>query len=747
MMNILKRVLALVTLIIVFGSCKKKLDDYYKAPDNLAAPIYQQLQTLGNFTKFLALIDKAGYRQTLSAAGYWTMFAPSDSAFNNDADFKTYLQSRGFSSVEAVDSVTALSLVQFLLVYNAFNKDKIDDYQSTTKGYIPNTAFKRRTAYYTGFYNDTTVTGQPLKAIASNRNGFYLVNDNNNKYIPYFTSAYFTNSNLLATDYEKFYPTTSFSGFNVANAKVTQQDITAGNGVIHIIDHVVTPLMSLDQYLRTKPEYSVFRNLIEKFMVSFNQNADATHRYQVLSGSTDNVFVKTYNTLLAFSLNNENYFKLEDNDAQSNGWSMMAPRNDSLSKYINTVLLENYSSVDALPSNVIADLINSHLWQTTLWPSKFRSTNNFLGESAHLDFETNTIDRKVLSNGIFYGTNKVNEPNVFSSVYAKAYLNPRYSFMVNLLAGSDLRNSLINGNKFTLFMIPDAVFRANGYDYNSSNNTFIFTNKAGDFRNDLVRILNSCVVENPGSDMDNLGAPGFLGTGVAATYGGEVVKWVGNQILTAGTIEKNITITVDSFKTAKNGRVIYINNPLYFPVTTTVGTTLSALGTAVNSEYSMFWNYLKSSSAYDATVNATAYLPSIVGVNAGIFYTVFAPNNTAMKAAISAGLLPGTPTVPNYTPTLAADKALVEKFMLYHVIDKKTLIPDKKDVGTYPALLKLSNGDPTTINLQYPGGIFEITDAAGRKAHLVFGATNQTSSNQLSQRTVIHLLDNYLRYP
>ena len=745
-MNNLKRIFAFVIVIIVFGSCKKKLDSYYKAPDNLAAPIYEQLQSQGNFTKILSLIDKANYKGTLGAAGYWTLFAPSDSAFSNDTDFKAFMTAKGISSVENMDSATASSILQYLLVFNGFAQDKIDDYQSSL-GYVPNLAYKRRTAYYTGFYNDTTFSGQPVKAIASNRNGSYILADNNNKYIPYFTSDFLAANGLAVTDYNYFYPSTPFSGFNVVNAKVTLKDIAAGNGVIHVIDHVITPLMSLDQYLRTKPEFSIFRSLFEQFMVSFNANVDATHRYQVLTGSSDNVYVKTYNTLLAFSLNNENFFKLQENDAQKDGWSLVVPRNDVLLSYINSVLLENYSSINTLPTNVIADLLNAHMWQTSLWPSKFKTTNNVLGESPHIDLATNIIDKKILSNGFFYGTNKVNEPNVFSSVYGKAYLNPRYSFMVNLLAGSDLRNSIINiGHKYTMFMIPDAVFRAAGYDYNSSNNTFIFTGSgATDFRNDLVRILNTLVVETPNGELDLLGTPGFAGTGVAATYGGEVIKYVGNTILTAGTIERTITVKIDSVKTAANGRLLYINNLLFFPLQS-VGTVLNTLGSATSSEYSMFWNYLKNSTAYDPSVLGST-LPSIVGIGGGIFYTVFAPNNNAIKQAISAGLLPGTPTVPNYTPTLATDKALVEKFMFYHVVDKKTLIPDKKDVGTYPMLLKLSNGDPTTINIQYPGGVFEITDAAGRKAHLVNGANNQTSSNNLSNRTVIHLLDNYLKYP
>src|SRR4051812_20294961 len=99
-MNKIQRFLPLLMLVVLFTNCKKKaFDEYYARPDNLAAPIYQQLQAKGNFTNFLSLIDKAGYKQTLSTAGYWTIFAPSDSAFANDADFLNYLKSRNLNSV------------------------------------------------------------------------------------------------------------------------------------------------------------------------------------------------------------------------------------------------------------------------------------------------------------------------------------------------------------------------------------------------------------------------------------------------------------------------------------------------------------------------------------------------------------------------------------------------------------------------------------------------------------------------
>jgi hypothetical protein len=82
------------------------------------------------------------------------------------------------------------------------------------------------------------------------------------------------------------------------------------------------------------------------------------------------------------------------------------------------------------------------------------------------------VDKKVLSNGIFYGTNKVQEANVFSSVYGKAYLDPNYSIMTSLL-NLDLKFQISNiSQKYTLFLISNAAFNAAGYfaDPTVSNN-------------------------------------------------------------------------------------------------------------------------------------------------------------------------------------------------------------------------------------------------------------------------------------
>ncbi|MEI9808547.1 MAG: hypothetical protein WDO16_12120 [Bacteroidota bacterium] len=95
--------------------------------------------------------------------------------------------------------------------------------------------------------------------------------------------------------------------------------------------------------------------------------------------------------------------------------------------------------------------MNSHMWQTSLWPSKFSSTPNSLVEPAHISYPANIVEKKILSNGIFYGSDKVNEPNAFSTVYGKAYLNPRFTLMTRLL-DNELKTIITNPTPGTLYL-------------------------------------------------------------------------------------------------------------------------------------------------------------------------------------------------------------------------------------------------------------------------------------------------------
>ncbi|RYE37102.1 MAG: hypothetical protein EOP42_00870 [Sphingobacteriaceae bacterium] len=741
----LPRILLFFLLILTIVSCRKQAyDDFYGRPDNLAPAIYQQLQARGNFTSLLVCIDKAGYKNTLSNAGYWTMFAPNDDAF------KQYLQAINVQDINKLADSTAKKIVNYALIYNAFQTNHIADYQSSA-GWVANAAFKRRTAYYDGVY-PAVVNGQQLNVLSSNRNGStYLDGDNNNKYVPYFYSSFMAAKGLTEADYKYLYPNSAYTGFNVDAGAVVNKDIVAENGVIHEVNKVTTPLPSLEQYLAANPNYSVFRQLYEKYQTLYALSLDATHRFQVLTGSSGQVSLKFYSDALSFSPNNENYVRLQDNDGQSDGYSLFVPNNAALNNYLSEVILENYKSVDKLPINIINDLLNAHMWQTTVWPSKFSTTNNAQGEPARFNAGTDVTDKKVCSNGFFYGTNKVQMANVFNSVYSRPYLDPNYSLMTRALDQS-LKFLIINPSiKTTLVMMPDNVLRGLGVDYSSALTSFTYTAPgaalvSGNPAVGVVnRLLNLHVILTPNDELKTL-----TGSGIVETYGGEYIKYQNGRFFAAGNVDFGTSVATPSnlVRNTLNGPVYYQNNNTILSYTSReVGYHISINAAKAADPFFNFYQFLQYSALYTPLVSTAGVFTggNINGVQSGVFYTVFIPTNAAIQDAVNKGFLPGTGAgavkMPNFNPSLQADKDLVIRFIQYHILKQTTVVPDGKKTGVFPSLYNNATGDPTTFTINSTPGTMQITDAQGNKANLI-----PATSNVLSNRVVIHQIDNFLRY-
>lgn len=739
MNRIIQKLLLYFSLLVIITSCRKQAyDDFYGRPANLAPAIYQQLQARGNFTSLLTCIDKSGYKNTLSNAGYWTFFAPNDDAF------KLYLQTNNIQNVSQIPDSTAKKIVTYALIYNAFKTDHLADFQSTA-GWVPNSAFKRRTAYYDGVY-PATVNGQPLNVISSNANGgTYIVGDNNNKYVPYYYTTFMAAKGLSDADYNYLYPNSTYTGFNVDAGSVVNKDIVAENGVIHEVNKVTTPLPSLEQYLAANSNYSVFRQLYEKYLVNYAPSTDATHRFQVQTGSAGQVFIKIYSASLPFSPNNENYVRLQDNDGQSDGYSLFVPTNAVLNTYLTETILENYKSIDKLPLNIIVDLLNAHMWQTTVWPTKFSSTNNSQGEPARFNASTDVTDKKVCSNGIFYGTNKVQLANVFTSVYSRPYLDPNYTLFTRALDQS-LKFLIINPNvKTTLIMMSDAQLRARGIDYSTALSSFTYTApgaalvSGGPATAVVNRILNLHVILTPNGELNNLS-----GSGIVETYGGEYIKYQANKVFAVGNVEINSPLTITGSRTTSNGPVYYQNSDILLYSDKNVGYHIAPFAVKNTDPFYMFYQYLQNSPLY--TPLTAAVSPGAVnGIQPGVFYTLFIPTNLAIQDAVNKGFLPGTGTgavkVPNYNPTVQTDKDLVTKFIQYHILNKTTVVPDGKKTGVFPTLAITATGDPANITVNSALGTMQVIDAQGNKANLV-----PATSNVLSNRVVIHQIDNFLRY-
>ncbi|MNK00852.1 Fasciclin domain protein [compost metagenome] len=732
------RLIVILTLIVAFASCRKQeFDAFYGRPETLADPIYQQLQAKGNFASLLACIDKAGYKDILGKSGYWTMFAPNDDAF------KKYFTEKGIKGVDEIDAITATSIVKYALIYNAFKTDRLGDFQSNT-GWIPGSAFKRRTAYYDSVYTEV-VNGKNIKTVASNRNGGYVFGDNNNKYYPYFIKTYMSASSISAADYNYFYPGVAYTGFNVPGGSVVESDIFAENGVIHVVDKVVLPPASIDQYLASHTQYSEFKKLLDKFAVSYAYSPDLSIKYQILTGSTDSVKVKLYHPGLAFSPNNENYLKVTDNDGQSSGWTLFAPDNAAFSTYLNTYILEYYNTVDRLPLNVALDLINCHMWQAPVWPTKFNNTTNLFNEEARFNPATDVVEKQILSNGFFYGTSQVQKANVFHTVYGAPYLNPAYSLMIRALDISNVKSRIIVPKiKYTILLMSDGSLKSAGYDWNSINNNFQYTPPGGTTIIGGLAPTNLYRIQDMHIMLGELTS--FSGSGVIETIGGEYITYNNNRVSSSGTMDSTdvskqsipvVKIKGADYRQATNGRDFYVNGLLSF-TTKNVGEHIKKHGMLVTDPFYSFYQYLINN---PITVNKTTV--EIQGVSLGVNYTVFIPNEAAIRQAVKDGILPGVVAtgVPNYIPTSDNDIAKVTKFIQYHILNKNTIAPDGVKTGSYETLFKDANGDVGSVFITNAVNNLSVKDMNGRTSTVV-----NSNSNVMSNRTLIHQINGYLKY-
>ena len=733
-----KFLIVILTFIFILSSCRKKeFDEFYGRPENLGDPIYQQLQAKGTFTKFLECIDKAGYKETLSTAGSWTVFAPTDEAF------KTYLQENSLTEITAD---LASKIVRYSMIYDGEKTEKLSDFFSV-KGFIKNTAFRRRSVYYDFVYDEKDNNGNPIKAIATNRNGIYFAGDFNNKSITYFLAPFMAFSGLSAADYNFFYPNIAYNGSNVGPAHILgdQQNIIAENGVIHVIDRVLTPPLSIDQYVESKPEYSTFKSLLDKF-VTYGLNADISHRYEVLTGKAANVYVKSYSTLLGFSPNNENFLKVDANDAQQGSYSVIAPTNAAVDAYAKNVLLKywrkkgvnNLNELYVVAPDLIRDYVNSHLYNTTLWPAKFAITQNVLGDITKQS-TTDIIDKQVLSNGFFYGSNKSQDANVFSTIYGNVNLDPDYNIMKQALLYFNLTIPLKTPSiRYVIIPIPDVTLKKMGFSYEPF---FVSQPIRGDLQA-LRRILQTHIIP-----LGNMAIPDFRsGSGILETSNGEYIKYNRNTLLSAGTQDSiavsKQTIPVDSINTTPvNGAVVYGKEALTYTALN-VGKHIERYGTVATDPYYNFFQFLfNNATLYNKTTGA------ISGITDGVSYTVFIPINEAIVNAVKDGLLPGNVTtgVPNFTATDGASVTLINKFIQYHFINKSTVVSDGQKTGEFETLLKSDSGDATKINVvMNTTTTLSLRDVTGATVNVLLGASDR--SNVLSNRTVIHQINSYLKY-
>lgn len=437
--------------IVSLAACS---DDYRyddEDPDFLGGSIYEYLQSQGNFTTYLRLVDDLDYGQVLSLTGSKTVFPADDDAFATFFKSNIY----GAGSYEQLTMAQKRSLLFSGMVNMSYLSNMLANTTPTESTSGEGVGLRRATQYTyldsISFVTDDMQLSAPFWTRFRGR-GLYLADDETSPCIVHFTPQHFTTNNLSQHEMsvitgEEYDP----QGVYINGLKVRQKDIVCKNGYVHLMDGVLTPARNMSQVIATNGQTNLFNRLMNRFSAPYFVPSVNQAVHELYNGSdaghpaiTDSVFVKRYftearpydpdgNNMTNYGLL---YYDPSQNSYQSNTdmGVMFVPTDEAMSDYINgergKYLKDAYGSWDNVPTSLVALFVKNHQkksFMTSLpdaWPT-MNDENSFAMNVS----EGDVVRSYIGGNGVVFVTNKVYPPIDYQSVYASVMTNENTKIM------------------------------------------------------------------------------------------------------------------------------------------------------------------------------------------------------------------------------------------------------------------------------------------------------------------------------
>lgn len=708
MKNQMKLPFVFLALLILLNGCTDK-DVYYERPEWLAPPIYEVLEQKGNFKMYLQCADSTLYASVLKGAGLYTVFAPNDEAFS------AYLSDKGYNSVKDIPHSEIEKIVAYSICSSTTSFDSIG----------VNGGFKFKTQYYALPYRDPEYNNEWVVDQTMENN--WTTSYNNYKFLPAFTNTFFNSFNpvLSATDYNVFFPNSTFSGKNIQGGEIVKEDMRAENGIVHEVSTVNLPMENLADILK-KPENSLFKSLVDA------KDAYGDYLFRTYTEVTSPVLLRTLQKImpkeniekiyvklyvgLNYSLNLENVLDESGRySPETSGYTLILPTSTALNSYLENRIMKYYTKTNELPQQIIRTLIQSHMIPSLVWPATYVNSVNGNGDylngsgSSGSTFSESSINSATLaSNGFVYKSDEVVKSRIFESVYSEIFLNPAHKWAetgfvnnFNTSLREDLQKCELNGfisERYTLITFDDEFLLEDGFSYNTSNNTFSHSISGVNANSRLTRLLREHIFEGLVNDEINSEITDFATKGIsnmdnwnfAVTSYGDPVRYKDNQIQAAGNIEDNTFVTLTKLdETYLNGTVWKADKPLQYSPRETGATDDRKFRDLTLWEYldrarsqnpnvKLFVDYLQ---RCIKTLPDDATSTALDGISTEQFYTVLMPNNTAMQSALSAKVIPPIDSIGSANPQAFARAAF---FINSHIIQGRVFVDDNKKF-LYPA--------------------------------------------------------------
>jgi len=472
-MTKIKSFLLFAALLLLLYNCKQ--EDIYKRPDWLAGKVYTQVLAESDLSTFAKCIELVGYDKVLDVSGSYTVFSPTNEAFD-----LYFSQNTQYKKVEDIPIAELTEIVKYHIVQNPWSKiqlrtldvygwiDTLSTDNNKPKGNKRETLLLNPNRKYgistsgSGYESkfiivDTLQTQKFRKVITESR-----------KYVPLFYQEYFNIYNLEKSDYEFYFnrPFDSPNDIYFAGAKIVSDEISAENGFVYKIDRVVEPLKNASQIIENKSgknDYTDFLNVLNLFP-RFVYNKEKTFKQPGADQGlvVDSLFNLTFPTL-AFNFSSEKTsppngtYGLPSNVTIRYHHGLMAPTNAAFQAFIDQYIKipSGWGTFAGAPDNIKRIIANTYMSVNTIYPTDFvKGFYNGELDIVKLD-AANIIEHKFGSNCAFIGLNKAIVPRAFKSVTGPVYLQRGYSKVMNAIEQSGLLPALKRDNANYMFFVEN----------------------------------------------------------------------------------------------------------------------------------------------------------------------------------------------------------------------------------------------------------------------------------------------------
>ena len=453
-----KCLLLTITLSGMLVACK---DDYpydSEEPKWLGANVYDWLQTNGQYSTYLALVDRLDLSGTLARTGSKTLFPANDDAYAR------YFQQQGLTGGSPLDIVGSLSRSEANYLFNASmlnmafldnmlanvpNSNSDDDGEGSAVVRDASASIYDKVQFRTKATLPRTEWWERFQE----RDGVWIA-DNQARPDVIFTPAFMAKQGITKDDWALISDGLPYEekGFYVNGAHVRNENknITCKNGYLHVVDEVVAPLPNMAEIIERNAQTHTFAMLMNKFSAPYyDADIDATIQADEQSDYvTDSVFVRRYfndngtgSCIQTPQMPGREAETLTDDKmlyfdpgfnrlgAPADMGVMFVPTDEAMQTYFASsngdFLRKVYGTWDNVPIDVLCKFIKNHQLKSFVGslPNGWENLADQKGNLMYMKKDY-VVGTQQGCNGLVYFTNTVFPPIDYKCAYAPTLTSP-----------------------------------------------------------------------------------------------------------------------------------------------------------------------------------------------------------------------------------------------------------------------------------------------------------------------------------